>query len=684
MKKSLCIIFSILLLAGVMFCCLSVFCDGNLAYAATADTGYMLQVGNRNVYLAAIRDSNDNYVGVHMHENFFGDSFIPVEVNVYSSDNFVIDFAIGADAGSLTSTQQRTREALIDLFRDIVAYVDKIDSLANTQSAGLNGQAPTDVYRYNNASASDDRTEVVDGGYKIEIAPETYEMLTIAQEMYVATHGAFNPAVYRLVDLWGFSSRTYYINGNLPYDRQWADYSYPLPEQKYIDAFSAPKFVDFSEQAVELYESDGKYYVTKKVAPIQVDGVEYQQWIDLGGIAKGYVADMLKAKLYSKGIDRFTVDAGSSSLALGLNFNGDKTNLTVNNAFGFGSVMAVSVGKSSVSTSGQNLRKYAVNGVEYSHIIDGSAGAPAQTGVRSVTIVVPTENSSDLWATRGDCLTTALTVLGYNGIFDVMGDYLEQNGIKIVVQYETLNGKKQLLSTFDANVTSIVNDSYGELKWDERGFYYADYIEQDSNYAWVLIVLGCVLGALGVAMIVYHFARGKKRTAQNVQNAKKDKPFKVLDVMVYIGVVLVILVLFYVFLFNSESVPMQFVNVIDEQTGETLFTYNFVRGEFGFYDRANGWTVAKVSKEGATHALFNDWTIEVNATDDGFDVKFSKQIDGEQHFNKLTIVTTGEISVDMTDSICGYHQECVRNFDAIEHSGGVIVCSPNRLKVVAQ
>ena len=115
--------------------------------------------------------------------------------------------------------------------------------------------------------------------------------------------GAFNPAVYRLVDLWGFSSRIY-SNGDfgLPYDRpvtaqQFAENGYPLPEQKYVTAFSQKDFVSFDEQAVELTQQDGKYYVTKNVSPVTVDGVEYQQWLDLGGIAKGYVVDGIKQLL---------------------------------------------------------------------------------------------------------------------------------------------------------------------------------------------------------------------------------------------------------------------------------------------------------------------------------------------------------------------------------------------------
>ena len=673
MKKPLYVTFSILLLCSIVaICCLTCLDGSNLAYAAD-DTTYELETETRTVELLTLT-YNGNPVGVRMRDYFFGMSDIPVTVNVYSSDSFVIDFAIGADESTLTDEQQTARQTLIEVFTEMVEYVDYVDAIANTQSGGLFGQEPSDVYRYNNVGELDDpKAEVVDGGYKIEIAEDTYAMLEIAQEMYLATGGGFNPAVYRLVDLWGFSSRTYYVNGKLPYDRVWKD-GYPLPEQKYIDAFSSPNFTDFSESAVKLSQEDGKYYVTKMVAPATVGNESYQQWIDLGGIAKGYVVDVLKAKLYDVGIDSFNVNAGSSSIAFGNNFGGGDNLINIENAFNkyamfnHETALEVSIGKCSTSTSGQYIRNYSVDGVEYAHIVDAQTGAPAQKGVRSVLIAVPAgDNPSDFWAARGDCLTTALTVMGYDGIVDFIGDYLQANGIKIVVQYETLVGGRQLISTFDMNSMSNVGEGYGELHLDERGFYVADYVEPNdtADYTWVLITLGCVFGAGMVALVVYHFVRGKNRAATNVQNAKKSKPFRLLDIMVYVGVLLVILVLFYVFLFDVESSAVQLVYVVDDQTGDTLFVYNLLRNEYVIYDNT-------------------DWTVDVNKTNDGLRVTFTRQFKDEERFNTLEIVRGLEPSVKMIDSICGNSQDCVRNFPALTASNGAIVCSPNRLKIVTE
>ena len=682
MKKFLCAILSILLLVSVAVCCLNT--DGGVAFARSQHNAiYNLKVGDRTVKIYTL-ELNDQPMGVRMNDVFFGNSDIPVQIDVYSSDNFVIDFAMDADVSTLSNVQLANRQALIDMFKSAVEIIERIDSLANTQYGGANGQTPSDVFRYNNASDPSLGAEVVDGGYKLQIAKETYEMLKYAQKMYLDTHYAFNPAVYRLVDLWGFSSRTYARDGNLPYDRTWNfdvyPYEYPLPAQEYVDAFSNSAFIDFSENAVSLADNgDGTYSVTKKVAPVTVGSESYEQWIDLGGIAKGYAVDKVREMIAALDIDRFFVNAGSSSMATGYEYDGNGTKLGMLDAFDeFAelyqtALLAFEVGKSSVSTSGQNIRKYVVDGVEYSHIIDGTKGAPAQTGVRSVMIIVPEEEGA-YWATMGDCLTTALTVMDKDGIVNFANGYLKEHNVKIIVQYETLDGRKQLLTNYtQEEIEGNPQSNFPELGWalklDENGNYYYDadakFVNPKNTYTVLLAVLGSVLGVGAIALVVYHFVRGRNRVTTNVVNAKKDKPFKVLDVMVYVAVVLVVLVLFYVFLFDVDSAQMKMVNVVDDQTGETLFMYNVTRDEYTVNgDNQNG------------------WVISVERVDGNIEVTLTRDFDGGVRFNKLKITRGATPSVEMTDSLCGYHQDCVRNFPALTRSGGAIVCSPNRLKII--
>ena len=675
MKKATLSILIIVMLFGALIVCCNVG-NGQFDYAdevewqpSPAGDGITWRVGERPVYMYSIT-ANNKPVGARLYGLYFGASRIEVIADVYSTDTLVIDFMVNST--NLTQEQQQTRNTLIALFSNISQMIDDVDDCANTNYDGSKqfGYITSDIYRYN----------VAKQGETVDVTRYTYDMLTYARKMYLATDGAFNPAVYRIVDLWGFSSRlyTYGRYGEQPYDR---DTYKLLPEQKYIDAFSNPSFTDFTDKAVKLNDNgDGTYSVTKNVSPAVVDGVEFQQWLDLGGIAKGYAVDKAREMIRQLGVDRFYVNAGSSSIATGYEYDGGDTVMNITDAFDPlsaifpSSLCSVKIGKSSVSTSGQNIRHYTVDGVEYAHIIDGVTGAPAQTGVKSVTVVVP-EESGAYWSTMGDCLTTALTVMGRDKIVDFANGYLKENGIKFLVQYQTLDGKKQILSNYGEDDVKPVADSYPEFGWalkaDGDGNFYYDadtkFYNPKQTYTVILAVSGSVLGAGVVALIVYHFLRGKRRTTSNVANAKKDKPFKPLDVMAYIGVALVILVLFYVFVLDTDTAQLQTVTVIDIETGETLIMYNVTRNEYTINsDNVNGWQV------------------EVVTVNDGVEVTLSRQIDGEEHFNTLHVTRGLTPSVEMVNSLCGFHQDCVRNFRAITRSGGSIVCSPNSLKVITQ
>lgn len=668
-KIALIIVLTVLLVCALTPTVASADSSSSNAQYKPAHGGYTLTTVVDNV-------DNPKPMGVRFSGFYFGGSGITVVVDIYSSDSFVIDFYINEQDSLLTASQLRQKQTLIALAEEINDFVNKVDTVANTQYDGLHFDVMSDIYEYNASPY----------GRVMEIDKYTYEMLQIAREMYVATDGAFNPAVYRLVDLWGFSSRIY-SNGNfgLPYDREvtadeFRSNGYPLPDNKYVEAFSAPEFTDFSNDSVTLSQENGKYYVTKNVRPAVVDGVEFEQWLDLGGIAKGYATDGIREMLAKLGIDRFNVDAGSSSMAYGYNYDGGDNTLRLSDPFDkFSAIYAPSLvsltfGKASISTSGQYIRKYTVNGVEYAHIIDGAVGAPAQTGIKLVTVVAP---EGGQWAGKGDCLTTAITVMGVDKAVEFMNGYLKDNGINIVALYQSLDGKKQIISNLSQDDLTKLSDSYDTFAWAIEKDVNGDFVYnpnavaanvEKNNLQWLLITLGVIACLALIGVIVYHIVKGGKKIEKNIINAKRDMPFKLGDIGVYLAVVLIIAVLFSVFVLGDNTEEMQIIKVVDLENNEILYVYNISQGKSVAYDsNSNGWIIEEVSNDS-----------------DGICVKFSREINGERHFNTMLITLDNEISVEMIDSICGYHQDCVRNFPAITAPNGSIVCSPNRLKIVTE
>ncbi len=670
MKK----LFLTMLILSILFVTLVPSCASALS-VTESEKSYQPHENDYTLY--SIADKDGNPVGVSFSKSYFGSSGISLSIQMYSDPNGLdLNFWIGSQ--TLTSTQLATRNRVVELFDTIDATTNLVDSVANTQYDGQNGKPTSDVYRYNQAKQGD----------TLQIDYHTYMMLSLGREMYDLTNHAFNPAIYRLVDLWGFSSRIYSnVNFGLPYDRQvtraeWSANGYPLPDQKYVTAFSNPNFTDFSQNAVVLTEQNGNYYVTKNVAPAVVDGVEYDQWIDLGGIAKGYVVDLVKQQITALGQTRYLVDAGTSSQSYGYNYGGNNVEMRIVNPFDeYASffptpLVGFELANRAISTSGQYVRKYTTNGIEYAHIIDGTKGAPAQTGIKSITLTIPDDDGSGYWACKADCLSTAMTVLGRDGIVNFCNSaFFAENNVDILVLHETIDGRKQVLSNMDQSQMTYQAEALQEFSWNLKKvndvWTYdgnAELIElPKTDYTWLLVVLAVVVVALFAVVVVARYTVHKQKSQQNIHNAKKDKFFKPADVMVYLAVVLVIVVLFSVFFGESSNAyqNIQTVSVVDMHTNQVLFVYDTLRNEYQIAENS-------------------PWAITVTPKADGIVVRLEGEIDGEQHFNEVTITVGSQPTAKMTDSICGFHQDCVRNFGTMTTAGQSIVCSPNYLKVVTE
>ena len=129
--------------------------------------------------------------------------------------------------------------------------------------------------------------------------------------------------------------------------------------------------------------------------------------IDLGGIAKGYIADCLKSYLLEHGVTNAIIDLGGNILTIGNKPDGTPYRIGIKKPFGEnGSVItSVNITDQSVVTSGIYERYFEYEGRLYHHVLSPYNGYPVDNGLYSVTIV------SDSSA-AGDALSTACLVLG--------------------------------------------------------------------------------------------------------------------------------------------------------------------------------------------------------------------------------------------------------------------------------
>ena len=111
--------------------------------------------------------------------------------------------------------------------------------------------------------------------------------------------------------------------------------------------------------------------------------------IDLGGIAKGYIADRVKEYLETEGIKHALIDLGGNMLALGNRYDGTDFRIGLQKPFAeTGTAMAaVSINDPAVVTSGDYERYFEKDGIIYHHILDPDTGYPVQNDLDQVTII---------------------------------------------------------------------------------------------------------------------------------------------------------------------------------------------------------------------------------------------------------------------------------------------------------
>lgn len=132
--------------------------------------------------------------------------------------------------------------------------------------------------------------------------------------------------------------------------------------------------------------------------------------LDLGGVAKGYIADDLARLLEEHGVRRFAMNLGGNVFVRGGRPRDDAHRPPVHagSPWKVGIVnprdashnrAVVKLVSGSVVTSGIQERSFTRGGITYHHILDPRTGMPAQTDVVSATIVAERSMDCDGWST---------------------------------------------------------------------------------------------------------------------------------------------------------------------------------------------------------------------------------------------------------------------------------------------
>lgn len=206
----------------------------------------------------------------------------------------------------------------------------------------------------------------------VTLSEPMMSVLAAADQVSRRSRGAFDITIGPLMKLWGF----YQKQPHVPTARE-LDAVRPLIGYQYVELNPAARTVRFTRRGVEL---------------------------DLGGIAKGFAAELAGGVLRRRGLSG-AIDAGGNQYFVGTPAGRTRWNVGIEDPGTRGALLGVlSVEAGAVATSGGYHNFFEVAGTRYGHILDPRTLRLSDRSL-SVTIV-----SRD--ATLADALTKPVFLLG--------------------------------------------------------------------------------------------------------------------------------------------------------------------------------------------------------------------------------------------------------------------------------
>lgn len=215
-------------------------------------------------------------------------------------------------------------------------------------------------------------------GTPVKVHPETADVIKQGLKYSESSDGLFDITIGKLTDLWDIS------------DASQKDHKGTPPSSD--DISSLVGHVNYHNVSV-----DGDTVTLS----------DPEAAIDLGGIAKGYIADQMKAYLEKHSVRHAIINLGGNVLVLGE--KPDNTDYTIGIQKPFDEdgdpICAVDLKNQSAVTSGTYQRYFKYNGKIYHHILNPKTGYPEDNGLSSVTIITAS-------STEADALSTTVFLMG--------------------------------------------------------------------------------------------------------------------------------------------------------------------------------------------------------------------------------------------------------------------------------
>lgn len=208
------------------------------------------------------------------------------------------------------------------------------------------------------------------GKHFVRVRDDTFYLVRKAKKYAEQTCGAFDPTVRPLVELWDIGDEAHFIPGS-------------------GEIWSAMCLTNYRD--ILLDQRNCSIMLRRP-----------NMAIDLGGIAKGYAADEVRRILMENGVQEAVINLGGTVIVMGKAQNVGIQHPERKKGTPMGSVL---LSDQTIVTSGTYEKFFIQDGRRYHHLLNPHTGYPADSGLKSVTLIGTS-------ALELDALSTAVFVLG--------------------------------------------------------------------------------------------------------------------------------------------------------------------------------------------------------------------------------------------------------------------------------
>lgn len=205
----------------------------------------------------------------------------------------------------------------------------------------------------------------------VQVSAPVYQLTKLAIQKS-QEHFGFNAAIGPLVKLWHIG----FLDAKLPAEKE---------IQKQL-VLSNPDHILLKDETFSVF--------------LPQKGME----LDLGGIAKGYIADRIQDLWHAKGYERGIINLGGNLILMGdpPHHSDGQWRVGIRNPLDNSrqSIVQIIAGEGSVVTSGISERYLNVGGKTYHHIIDPETGYPHDNRIASVTVFSKKSIDGEIETTR--------------------------------------------------------------------------------------------------------------------------------------------------------------------------------------------------------------------------------------------------------------------------------------------